>query len=1039
MKKIAFILLSLLSLANDARAQFGTPVEFEVMIEQKSAQGATNKWEYMWRPWTNSCPCTLHLFRTMVYDDVRHVEYNGSGSLDYVAHSKVKYTNYLDYDVQEFTGEQTGTWESEVVNHHPDPVYLPADPFYQPECWDPPLDTVQHDHWTYRIDPEDYYFDPSDDPWNTVQTNSLGQVTATYTHTNFISATSAENHYITKVYDPDGSDPSAPVEIYDRYQKAVISDEFTTDDMISKVIADYPNDWEVGGTPEGFLHLNSQETSVTLKKSQFRFKVKAEAFQLFHIDYEIHYLGDDGAKSVTPAGFQGFGTGDWAYYTPPDDELVIRGAGWRKQTCIDCPEQSCNLICSNQVGGRVWIELGCSGMGSTCGGSCTRPNGPGTVNVRMAGFGPSVLASLGSDTYGKFAGNLDIGKTMPGADFATPASVEYVGNLKNVDLVKASGNLRQAKADSTLADIVTVSGTKYQVKFYHSADVGSKDGSGIYAVSGTPYNTITVEQISNTNHIRVTVDSGTPVVYDYNWSDTAHGWTLSSAGLRKDYTAWSASSLIRTNAILDMSDNIVHQEVQYFQTIGSLGNVITKKVAGTGTALLTNQWYYYDNTGTDGTNFGKVRLTIEPSGSWTRYEYDTNGRISKVVSQFQNAATNAADNLCRVTEYDYSATDTNAFESERQIEKLLGQEISRQYVLHYPTELRTIRCQTSGATWTNADNLVTVTTFQTDDDFFGRVKSVLNPNGTMELYTYAAYGSYKVETVYSGQPNVDGTSIVDGTRTVTTSDADGTLLERATYYIKEGEFDVLTRDDEYVYYENDLKRDYTVYRLDGYESAYYNCCALDRTEDRDGTTTTYEYDGLKRLIASTRNSVTMSNALDAAGNSVASVRFGSDNSPIVQRGAVYDTASRLTRETNALGGVTTYAYSVGNIVRTITNPDGGTRIETYYQDGSLSNVTGTAAFPEKYEYGVESEGGVQRAYTKSIKLDSSGGTAEWTKSYTDFAGRSYKTLYAAASGTPASTSYFNSLGQRWKTVDPDGVTTLYAYNGKVNRSIRPST
>src|SRR5207245_10136008 len=58
-------------------------------------------------------------------------------------------------------------------------------------------------------------------------------------------------------------------------------------------------------------------------------------------------------------------------------------------------------------------------------------------------------------------------------------------------------------------------------------------------------------------------------------------------------------------------------------------------------------------------------------------------------------------------------------------------------------------------------------------------------------------------------------------------------------------------------------------------------------------------------------------------------------------------------------------------------------------------------------------------------------SSEWTKAYTDGAGRSYKTLYAAASSPyPATISSFNAYGQLVSTVDPDGAATLYAYNGK---------
>jgi hypothetical protein len=150
--------------------------------------------------------------------------------------------------------------------------------------------------------------------------------------------------------------------------------------------------------------------------------------------------------------------------------------------------------------------------------------------------------------------------------------------------------------------------------------------------------------------------------------------------------------------------------------------------------------------------------------------------------------------------------------------------------------------------------------------------------------------------------------------------------------------------------------------------------------------------------------------------------------------AAYDTAGRLSSEVNALGGPTSYAQSFdgsGQTVKTNTFPDGGTRIETYYQDGSLQSVRGTAAYPVRYALSVETESGVWRAYSQEIKLTAAGAdTSEWTKTYSDMLGRPYKTLYAASSGSPASHSYYNSQGQLWAQVDPDGVTNLYQYNAK---------
>jgi len=146
--------------------------------------------------------------------------------------------------------------------------------------------------------------------------------------------------------------------------------------------------------------------------------------------------------------------------------------------------------------------------------------------------------------------------------------------------------------------------------------------------------------------------------------------------------------------------------------------------------------------------------------------------------------------------------------------------------------------------------------------------------------------------------------------------------------------------------------------------------------------------------------------------------------------ATYGTDGSLAAETNALDGVTFYARGTnasGQTVLTNTASDGGVRLETYYQDGSLLSVTGSAVHPVQYLYGVDGDG----AFTTEIKVTDTGGTNEWVKTSTDLLGRAYKTTYSAASAPyPFSLSTFNNKGQLTNQIDPDGVITLLVYNAK---------
>jgi hypothetical protein len=128
----------------------------------------------------------------------------------------------------------------------------------------------------------------------------------------------------------------------------------------------------------------------------------------------------------------------------------------------------------------------------------------------------------------------------------------------------------------------------------------------------------------------------------------------------------------------------------------------------------------------------------------------------------------------------------------------------------------------------------------------------------------------------------------------------------------------------------------------------------------------------------------------------------------------HDVTGRVTSHTNALNGVTTYSETMvsNKLQKTVTNPDGGQRVENHYRDGRLEKVTGSATMPVRYDYGCEMESSYYRQYSKETKLDGSGNpTSEWTKTYTDGAGQSYKTVFAAGGmppgGTPISVNLFS--------------------------------
>ena len=202
----------------------------------------------------------------------------------------------------------------------------------------------------------------------------------------------------------------------------------------------------------------------------------------------------------------------------------------------------------------------------------------------------------------------------------------------------------------------------------------------------------------------------------------------------------------------------------------------------------------------------------------------------------------------------------------------------------------------------------------------------------------------------------------------------------------------------------------------------------------DYVSTGYSYDLMKRRVATSvyyggTNAITTTNILDGAGRVLVAKRIDTTGAATVLQQTAYDVLGRPTAQTNALGGVTYTTYSGDGSPLIVTNvyPDTGTRIETNNADGRLQSIAGTAVSPMQYVYGAVQDGTPWREFTQEIKLVS-GGTNEWTKTYTDGVGRGYKKLYATASGTNAfEQPFYNNHGQLAESVDADTITTLYQY------------
>ena len=338
----------------------------------------------------------------------------------------------------------------------------------------------------------------------------------------------------------------------------------------------------------------------------------------------------------------------------------------------------------------------------------------------------------------------------------------------------------------------------------------------------------------------------------------------------------------------------------------------------------------------------------------------------------------------------------------------------------------------------------------------GRIQWIENADGTASTYAYGYDNNGNLtSTVSTGAGNRNG--ITDGTKVLTTmavgnipiqqttTDIASNLVTESwitdlTYTGTYGGFDVLGRPVKRIFNSD----------LTDYDIKIYACCGLQFSQERDGSTTTFSRDGLKRVYQVAKQASTVSPAVSTFtvvdGLTTTRTRTVAGASGSLFLGTATRSLDGLTETqtgpslmSNNAGDrpvttiVTAHGSNTGDTVTT-TYADGSTSIFSNYLDGRIKSASGSAIAPMSYDYGTWSGG--TTATTLAI-ADTTANTGVTTITSTDLLGRTVQSV-SSATGTATSTYYPSSAsaGSRDKlasVTDADGVTLAYGYNAKGER------
>ncbi|MCH2207718.1 MAG: hypothetical protein MK132_17820 [Lentisphaerales bacterium] len=647
-----------------------------------------------------------------------------------------------------------------------------------------------------------------------------------------------------------------------------------------------------------------------------------------------------------------------------------------------------------------------------------------------------------SGTVDTGSGRVRVVQDVPTSNISSPASLSFTRKGANEKAYYDEQNIiRQVKNDQGLTDIVVIDQDTYTISFYENDNFGDQSEGGFFSITGPAKSVTTISKPSgNINKLRFVRVEGnkTTLDHEFSYDQSERQWSLAEKILGSDNskTLKSYDNQTLTTSTLDKHGAVLSKVAQTFY--GSEQELITREVIDPdGAALTTIRGYngskqltsvtYPDGSSEThsylgGSNY--LGLSQYSSGRFIKYLYNADGTLHKTIDSF-NGSTYCDplnENEHKVTEYSYAPLlagddgSLRAGEPRNESITILGQTVSTIYFGYLDGENVTIQAATATSGVNDPNNLATRTFFYTDGEYEDEVYKTINPDGSGSIISRDENST----TTDSGIFNDARTEIISGTSTtvatendlevstITTDIATGLLISSRT---------VTSRDDR--------DRETEVEYHDGtYETFIYTCCNLDTSTSRDGVETTYTYDALDRQKTSTTNGVTRTNHYDALGNVVKVTETGTDSTVRTLSESHYNTAGQLAWTKDAQGKQTSYATSYpgdGTTIETTTYPNGKTRITTTDSEGDIVSVTGTGVFHEDADIHNEYvEFDAELGY--HVHVQQYGKADNWTKTYTDALGRTYKT----ESSTGAITrDYYNTSGDVIKSVAANGAVSLF--------------
>ncbi len=567
-------------------------------------------------------------------------------------------------------------------------------------------------------------------------------------------------------------------------------------------------------------------------------------------------------------------------------------------------------------------------------------------------------------------------------------------------LTLVSGAYQYVQTDGTIIAFNTNGTLNYEQDTNSNRITAGYNSSGeLTSLTASNGSAISIQYNAQGLISQITDPAGQSTTYTYDASGQ-HLLTFTDEFGKTTYTYATGPTAADANALTSITYadgtgiQYTYDALGRLATEGRLGGAETETYAypAPGEVTVTNA--DDDTTAIFHDDQGNLGTLIDPLGNITRYTYDVNDNLIKVV---------AADGT--TTTYSYDANGDMTSETDP-----LGYKIEFTY-----------NSLAEPLTFVNQEGYATSYEY----DANGNLLEAVNPEGTTQQYVYNALGEVTSSTDADGQTitfayNTNGQltteNLPDGTSDTYTYDSHGNML---------------TADGpggNWSFNYNSQNLPTTIVEPNGTLTVQYGIDGnITQIVDQIGFTVNYLYDSVGRL----------SELTDGSGNLIESY--------------TYDPAGNVISETKGNGTSTTYQYNADGAITEITNlaPGGATNSQIAYTYGALGQVASMTTGGVTTTYGYDADGELTSASSPGdtilyaydpdgnrTSVTDNGVVTDYTSNsideYTQVGDTSYQydangNLIAATTNGQTTTYTFNALNQLTGVSGPTG-TYSYTYD-----------